>query len=47
MPIAVKINVALGEQNLQKIGSERVKVHVTCVTRLYNHNAIKSKLVSQ
>ena len=26
MPLAVKINVALREQNCQKIGSERVKV---------------------
>ena len=25
MPLVVKINVALGEQNCQKIGSERVK----------------------
>ena len=25
MPLAVKINVALREQNCQKIGSERVK----------------------
>ena len=26
MPLALKINVALREQNCQKIGSERVKV---------------------
>ena len=26
MPLAVKINVALREQNCQKIGSERVKI---------------------
>ena len=27
MPLAVKVNVALREQNFQKIGSERVKRH--------------------
>ena len=35
MPLAVKINVALREQNCQKIGSERVKVNQN---RLFKEN---------
>ena len=34
MPLAVKINVALREQNCQKIGSERVKLIFTDISIL-------------
>ena len=34
MPLAVKINVALREQNCQKIGSERVKEAIFISYRL-------------
>ena len=48
MPLAVKINVALREQNCQKIGSERVKVNVilpvlnTLQAYLYVYNKHKA-----
>ena len=34
MPVAVKINVALREQNYQKVGSERVKCRIAAMTKL-------------
>ena len=38
MPLAVEINMALGEQNCQKIGSERVKL-------IFNDIAILFKII--
>ena len=36
MPFTVKINVALREQNCQKIGSERVKEFYYLIKELFN-----------
>ena len=44
MPLAVKINVALREQNCQKIGSERVKITFTIILENDNLTVILNNM---